>query len=206
VKQLALVSFLALASCATGYQPQSFTGGFSGYLTAPDEAVIMFHGNGYTSAERVVEMAALRCADITLEHGYRYFVGVGMADLSSNSSFTTPGYASTYGSVFGYGNYATANATTIITPPQRFNIYRPAISVTIRMSNEEKSLEPLGMVIGGQKVHPKDAAFLSQSLRQALGIKSGSATWLWCIQYNESYCGLNDGYQERIRHLTVIYD
>jgi hypothetical protein len=127
VKHFALLSLLALVSCATGYQPQSFTGGFSGYLTAPDEAVIIFHGNGYTSAERVIEMAALRCADVTLQHGYHYFVGVSMADLSTNASFTTPGYASTYGSVFGYGNYATANATTIITPPQRFNIYRPAI-------------------------------------------------------------------------------
>jgi hypothetical protein len=95
VKQLALVSFLALASCATGYQPQSFTGGFFGYLTAPDEAVVIFHGNGYTSAERVIEMAALRCADVTLQHGYRYFVGVSMADLSTNASFTTPGYANT---------------------------------------------------------------------------------------------------------------
>jgi hypothetical protein len=44
------------------------------------------------------------------------------------------------------------------------------------MSNDEKSLEPLGMVIGDQKVRPKDAAFLSQSLRQALGVQSGSAT------------------------------
>ena len=43
-------------------------------------------------------MAALRCADVTLQHGYRYFVGIRMADLSSNSSFTTPGYANTYGS------------------------------------------------------------------------------------------------------------
>ena len=108
MKQFVLLSLLALASCATGYQPQSFTGGFSDYLTAPDEAVIMFHGNGYTSAERVIEMAALRCADVTLQHGYRYFVGVSMADLSTNASFTTPGYANTYGSVFGYGNYATA--------------------------------------------------------------------------------------------------
>jgi hypothetical protein len=176
VKHFALLCFLALAGCATGYQPQSLTGGFSDYLTAPDEAVITFHGNGYTSAERVLQMAALRCADVTLQHGYRYFVGVSVADLSSNSSFTTPGYASTYGSVFGYGNYATANATTIYTPPQRFNIYKPAISVSIRMSNDERSLEPLGMVIGGQKARPRDAAFLRQSLQQALGIKNASAS------------------------------
>jgi hypothetical protein len=176
VKHFALLCFLALTGCATGYQPQSLTGGFSDYLTAPDEAVITFHGNGYTSAERVLQMAALRCADATIQHGYRYFVGTGMADLSSNSSFTTPGYASTYGTAFGYGNYATANATTIYTPPQRFNIYKPAISVSIRMSNDEKSLEPLGMVISGQKVRPRDAAFLQQSLRQAFGIKSASAS------------------------------
>jgi hypothetical protein len=38
-------------------------------------------------------MAALRCADVTLQHGYRYFVGVSMADVSTSSSFSTPGYA-----------------------------------------------------------------------------------------------------------------
>ena len=49
-------------------------GGFSDYLTAPDEAIVMFHGNGYTSIERVIATTALRCAEVTLAHGYRYFV------------------------------------------------------------------------------------------------------------------------------------
>jgi hypothetical protein len=31
-------------------------------MTAPDEAVVTFHGNGYTSADRVLH-AALRCAE-----------------------------------------------------------------------------------------------------------------------------------------------
>ena len=175
MKHFALLAHLALASCATGYQPQSFTGGFSDYLTAPDEAVITFHGNGYTSVERVIEMTALRCADVTLKNRYRYFVGTSIADLSSQSSFTTPGYAQTYGSATAFGNYATGTATTTITPPQTFNIYKPAIMVSIKMSNDEKSLEPIGMVVNGQKLRPKDAAFLSQSLRQALGIKNSSA-------------------------------
>ncbi|MGA8658081.1 MAG: hypothetical protein WB586_18210 [Chthoniobacterales bacterium] len=59
MKRLALLSLLALASCATDYGPQGLAGGFSDYLTAPDEAVVMFHGNGYTSASRVVQMTAL---------------------------------------------------------------------------------------------------------------------------------------------------
>src|SRR5258708_6276789 len=175
MKRLSLLIFLALMGCETGYQPQSFTGGYSEFLTAPDEAVITFHGNGYTSVERVSEMTALRCAEVTLKNGYRYFVGTSIADLSSQSSFTTPGYAHTYGSATAFGNYATGTATTTITTPQTFNFYKPAIMVSIKMSNDQKSLEPIGMVNNGQKARPNDAAFLSQSLRQALGIKSASA-------------------------------
>ena len=42
----------------------------------------MFHGNGYTSIERVIAMTALRCAEVTLAHGHRYFVGTSVADLA----------------------------------------------------------------------------------------------------------------------------
>ncbi|HZC34818.1 MAG TPA: hypothetical protein VE242_04355, partial [Chthoniobacterales bacterium] len=34
VKHFAILGFLALASCATGYQPESISGGFSDYMTA----------------------------------------------------------------------------------------------------------------------------------------------------------------------------
>jgi len=165
-----------LTGCATSYQPESFTSGFSGYMTAPDEAVVTFRGNGYTSPERVVEMTALRCAEVTLQRGYRYFVATGASDISRNFSFTTPGYATThaYGTVSGFGNYGTVsgNAYTTVSPPQTFNIYKPAVMVAIKMSNNEKSLESLGIVINGQKALPKDAAFLSNSLRQYLSVKA----------------------------------
>ncbi|SRR5258708_8050508 len=173
MKRLSLLIFLALMGCETGYQPQSFTGGYSEFLTAPDEAVITFHGNGYTGAERVLEMTALRCAEVTLAHGYRYFVGIGASDLSGQTSFTTPGYAQTFGTAYGFGNYARGTATTVVTPPQTINFYKPAIMISIKMSNDEKSLAPLGMVINGQKATPRDAAFLKQSLRQALGLPNG---------------------------------
>jgi hypothetical protein len=174
-KRFAFLSFLALASCATDYQPQSFTGGFSDYMTAPDEAVVTFHGNDYTSAERVVMMTFLRCADVTLEHGYRYFVGISMVDLSTHSSFTTPGHTSISDYVFENENYAMTNTTPLITPSQTLKILRPAVSMRIRMSNDEQSLEPLGGVIDRQEVRPQDAALLSHSLRQALGMEKASA-------------------------------
>jgi hypothetical protein len=111
MNRLALLSLLAVASCATGYQPKSLTGGFSDYMTAPDEAIVMFHANGYTSMERVIGMVALRCAEITLAHDYRYFVGTSVADLSRQSSFTTPGHAQTYSSASAFGNFASGTAT-----------------------------------------------------------------------------------------------
>ena len=125
-------------------------------------------GNGYTSIERVIAMTALRCAEVTLAHGYRYFVGTSVADLSRQASLTTPGYAHTYSSASAFGDFATGTATTTFSPPQTFNIYRPALMVSIKMSNNERSLEPLGTLINGQKARPKDAAFLSRSLRQFL--------------------------------------
>jgi hypothetical protein len=90
-----LLCAILLVGCATSYQPESFTGGFSDYMTAPDEAVVTFRGNGYTSPERVVEITALRCAEVTLQRGYRYFVITGVSDISRSFSFTTPGYATT---------------------------------------------------------------------------------------------------------------
>jgi hypothetical protein len=174
MKTLPLVGALALvlSGCATDYQPQGFTGGYSDLLVAPDEAMITFHGNGYTSAERVALMAALCCAEVTLKHGYKYFVLIGASDASGTSAFTTPGYAHTYGSAFGAGNFATGTATTTYTPPQTYRFFKPGIILTIKMSNDQKALEPYGAFVFGMRARPKDAAFLRQSLRQYLGINS----------------------------------
>src|ERR1700752_5023718 len=170
---LLLLTLIPLVGCETAYQPQSFTGGYSEFLTAPDEAVITFHGNGFTSGERVVEMAALRCAEVTLAHGYRYFVETGASHLGTQSSFTTPGYAQTYCSPTAFGTFAIGTASTPYISPQQFYIYKPALTVSIKMSNDQKALEPYGMVINGQKVHPRDVAFKKTSLRQALGLGNG---------------------------------
>ena len=146
----------------------------------------MFNGNGFTAGTRVLSMAALRCAEVTLEHGYRYFVATEVVDTSSQASFTTPGYANTYGNAYAHGNAhvygnsiygnttVTRNATTTFMPPQTRTINRPGLMVAIKMSNNKASLDPLGTFVNGQKVTPKDAAFLSNSLRQHIGKNKGA--------------------------------
>jgi hypothetical protein len=175
MKALTLLSCLTLVGCATGYQSQSFTGGYSDFLQAPDVATITYRGNGYTDALRVVEMAALHCCDVTLQHGYRYCVVVGAGDLSRTSSFTTPGYAYTSGSAFGtYGGGFTnvyGSTNTTYSPPITHTFYKPALALTIKMGNDAAALAPLGVVINGIKAQPKDAAFVGASLRQYLGIQ-----------------------------------
>jgi hypothetical protein len=99
-------------------------------------------------------------------------VPISASEVSGSSSFTVPGYAQTNGSAITNGNFTTGTATTTITPPQTFSFFKPGVMLAIKMSNDEKSLEPYEAIIFGIRTHPKDAAFLLQSLRQYLGISS----------------------------------
>jgi hypothetical protein len=136
----------------------------------------MFHGNGYTPAERVVLMTALRCADVTLQHGYCYFVITGAADVSRHLSYTTPGYATTHSYAAPAGSEISRLAVVVRTRPlcrpEQSPSTSPAYRSRSRCPTTKQLLEPSGALFKAQKARPKDAAFLSgQSLRQFLGIR-----------------------------------
>jgi hypothetical protein len=150
MKATILASTLLLTACSTPYQPNNFFGGYTDYMIQPNEALVAFQGNGFTSARDVLLMLGRRCAEVTVKHGYRYFVLARATDLSTGWSYTTPGYANTYGtgSAYGFGNYATGSyhATTVITPPETISGVKPVVSAVIIMSNNPESLKPLGMI------------------------------------------------------------
>lgn len=62
----------ALAGC-TAYQPMGATGGFKETQLSDTTFQVRVQGNGYTSRERVSQYLLRRCAELTLEHGKRYF-------------------------------------------------------------------------------------------------------------------------------------
>jgi hypothetical protein len=62
-----------LTSCATPYQEQSFTGGFSVKELRPDVVRVSFGGNGYTTRETVQVYWLNRCAELALEKGFAGF-------------------------------------------------------------------------------------------------------------------------------------
>ncbi len=67
---LCLLSF----GCATGYHQSGFSGGFRDTKLQEGTYRVEFRGNGYTGNQKSEDFVLLRCAEITLENGYRYFV------------------------------------------------------------------------------------------------------------------------------------
>ena len=124
---------LLLASCATSYQRQGFTGGFDETQLGPNLYRVSFKGNGFTSADRASDLALLRCAELTLQSGFRYFAVVDSRAGTTQSAFTTPtqsyttgtATASTYGSTTNISGQARTTTyggdTIIITKPSATN-------------------------------------------------------------------------------------
>jgi hypothetical protein len=88
IKSLLVILFFAtLTGCATPYQKvTAFTlsGGYYDQELPTGEFRVGFGGNGYTNATTAMDFAQLRCADLTIEKGKKYFEivqgGGGMYD------------------------------------------------------------------------------------------------------------------------------
>lgn len=75
MKSLAfLIVPLILLGCATPYQANSYLGGYSDAQLGTNVFQIRFQANGYTTLEKASDLALLHAADVTLQHGFRYFV------------------------------------------------------------------------------------------------------------------------------------
>ncbi|MEQ3746901.1 MAG: hypothetical protein ABNH53_11790 [Henriciella sp.] len=140
---------LFVTACATAYQPQGFSGGFSEIPIAEDAYKINVQGNGFTNAGRVNEMALLRGAELANENGYSYFVVLDNATYKQTSQYTTPSTSTTntYGSsqAYIYGNtvnaYGSSTSKTTYNPGQTYNIVKPGVDVIIQFVPAEYARE-----------------------------------------------------------------
>lgn len=106
------VSLAALTACTTAptpYQPYiaesgpGVHGGYSEQQLAPDRYLVRFHGNEFTSRDRVEGYLLYRAAQLTLEKGFDSFV---MADRHTEHDVSTyatrdPLYNPWYGPAYG---------------------------------------------------------------------------------------------------------
>lgn len=69
-----ILTLIILSGCATSYQPNAITGGYSETQLSENSFSVNFRGNGYTSRERVEDFTLLRSSELALKNGFNYFV------------------------------------------------------------------------------------------------------------------------------------
>ncbi len=115
---MALVCGLALlVGCATPYQKEGFAGGFAEKQLSRNEFFVGFSGNGYTRGQRATDMCMLRCAEICLGHGFRYYVlTANNTEYDRSTAITTGNYIPT-----GNGGSLFLSSTQVIPKPNTEN-------------------------------------------------------------------------------------
>lgn len=150
-----------LTGCATAYQPVGLSGGYSQTQLSDNIFQVSFRGNGYTSAERASDFTLLRAAQLTLSHGFRYFVIVNSNERTKTSAMAMPAQSYTTAQAYGYGNYAYGNATTTTYGGQTFVIAKPRATDTIICFKEKPNNNALVF----------DAQFVEKSIEAKYAIK-----------------------------------
>ena len=152
ITKLALLAVicLTLSSCATPYQPSGFRGGYSDFQVDANTFRVEFEGNGYTSDKYTSLYLLYRCAELTTQQGYDYFVIIGQEANSQTGFLTTPGsfQANTSGS----------RTTGTMSPGFMIPISFPSASAVIKVYKGDKPSD-----------HP--AAFNAKELLEYLGPK-----------------------------------
>lgn len=161
MKAIAVISLaMLLGGCATTYQPESFSGGFSETQLDTNVFRVSFRGNGYTRAERVEELALLRSAELTLKNGFTHFVVINGHSREQLGTYTTP--TQSYTTAYGNTAYGTARTTTY--GGQTFLISKPSTTNTIMCFAGKPDLQALVY----------DAKFVCNSLGQKHGVVCGA--------------------------------
>lgn len=126
-----LTGALLTGGCVTPYQPNAYAGGFDQTRVAEDAYIVKFYGNGFTSPQRVRDLALLRAAEIGRKLNFTHFVVVGTQDLAALQSVNVGTTTTTTGTVTATGNVATYSGTTT-TLPGVINVAKPAIELGIK--------------------------------------------------------------------------
>ncbi len=75
--KIAILTAVLFTGCATSYQPNGITGGFSDRCFSKRQCEVTFRGNSYTGANKAHNYALKRAAEIALKAGYPAFKVLG---------------------------------------------------------------------------------------------------------------------------------
>ncbi len=120
-----------LTGCATKYQTQGLSGGYSSSQLNENVFRITFKGNGFTDRERTTDFVFLRSAEVALENGYSYFTIVGSTRRLNSSYIATPVQTTTNINSNVYGSSVNTVATTTTFGGDYYKISSPTATNTI---------------------------------------------------------------------------
>lgn len=153
-----------LGACATGYHAMNVTGGYDDARMDSNTFRVEFRGNAYSSRSRVEIFLLYRCAEITVQNGFDYFIFLTGGTDAKQSSFTTPGRytgsASGTGTTIGNTTYVQATATGTYVPGQTFNFTKYGAVAIVKAFRGEKPDHP--------------GAFVAREVMSYLGPKVGA--------------------------------
>jgi len=137
LKVLLLYVSFNLIGCATGYYSNRFTGGYSEIQIQDDIFKVKFRGNAYIDKDEVADYTLLRCAEVTLENGFSYFIIIEEKTDVRTYAYTTPTTAKTYGTVNYPPNvYSTIySETTEVSGGKTYTYKKPSGINTIKCFN-----------------------------------------------------------------------
>ncbi|MGF6611577.1 hypothetical protein OKW45_006499 [Paraburkholderia sp. WSM4175] len=133
----ALAATAALTGCATPYQSEGLTGGYKDRQIDDQTLHVQFWGNGYSTQQAVHKYFLYRCAELTQQHGFKYFMVVPPA----MSGALAPTGDLVRSSGFDYSMMQkTAYYVPIIIPSGGGGTNRHEESADIRMFNDDAVL------------------------------------------------------------------
>jgi hypothetical protein len=114
---LVLMAVILLCACSTPYQRDGFRGGHSDLLLDSNTYRVSFRGNGYTSSDKVETYLLYRCAELTVNKGFDYFVIIDRNAEARQSLYTTSGTFSSSTSFSGNAAYTSGSYSPGVTIP-----------------------------------------------------------------------------------------
>lgn len=148
---LALSATLALAGCATPYQPSGFIGGFNEVQLSQSSYHIEFKGNAYTKPGSARDFAVLRGAELCLQSGYTHYQIVRIDDLTRTDIYTSSGGAShTTGNMDMFGNM---HATTHHAPVKVGSYRKPGTAVEVQCLTGEGGISANDTILSLRAKH-----------------------------------------------------
>lgn len=137
-KNLVFIPLLvSLFSCATGYHPMNFAGGYDDFKLASDTYRVRFSGNEFSSTNSVYNLALRRAAELTREKGFRFFKIISASTYVDSSVYVTPQRIDTqtqYDSMHSRGIGAgRSSSTTTVSGGQEVISNKPTTSFEVKM-------------------------------------------------------------------------